>query len=263
MTRLHRESCSGAVNQASAARSRVVPCNFWDASAYVSTGREGPFTLSAGAKTHGTQAIACAEARVSKLLLDGAVDAALVARAREGEAVAFEVLVVKYQRRVAATIRQFVRDDAITEELTQEVFLSAYAALSSFQPEGHFAAWLFTIARNAARSYLRSAQNRQDDRPVAVGDDAGDDARFGSAASPEEEAMAQQLFARIDAEVAALPEAQRRALLMREIDGLEYKAIAAALGQPVNTVKSHIFRAREAIADRVRPLLAPTRSRRW
>ena len=75
--------------------------------------------------------------------------------------------------------------------------------------------------------------------------------------------MAHQLFERIDAEVAALPEVQRRALLMREIDGLNYKAIAAALGQPVNTVKSHIFRAREAIASRARPLLAPTRDRRW
>ncbi|MEO7855313.1 MAG: sigma-70 family RNA polymerase sigma factor [Rubrivivax sp.] len=200
---------------------------------------------------------------MSKVLLAGAIDAALVARVQQGETVAFEVLVVKYQRRVAATIRRFVRDDPITEELTQEVFLSAFLALPSFKPEGDFAAWLFTIARNAARSYLRSAQNRQDDRPVPVLDDAGEDARFGSAPSPEEEAMAHQLFERIDAEVAALPDVQRRALLMREVDGLEYKAIAAALGQPVNTVKSHIFRARDAIADRVRPLLASTRDRRW
>ena len=94
-------------------------------------------------------------------------------------------------------------------------------------------------------------------------DRVGDNDRFGVAPSPEEEAMAHQLFERIDAEVAALPEVQRRALLMREIDGLDYKAIAAALAQPVNTVKSHIFRAREAIALRAGPLLAPTRERRW
>lgn len=200
---------------------------------------------------------------MSNALLAGAIDAALVARAQQGEAVAFEVLVVKYQRRVAATIRRFVRDDQVTEELTQEVFLSAFLALPSFKPEGDFAAWLFTIARNAARSYLRSAQNRQDDRPVPVLEDVGEDARFGSAPSPEEEAMAHQLFERIDAEVAALPDVQRRALLMREVDGLEYKAIAASLGQPVNTVKSHIFRARDAIAVRLRPLLASTRDRRW
>lgn len=200
---------------------------------------------------------------MSEEQLAGDIDAALVARARQGETVAFEVLVVKYQRRVAAAIRRFVRDESITEELTQEVFLSAFLALPTFRSEGVFAAWLFTIARNAAKSYLRSAQNRQDDRPAPGPDEVGEDASFGAAPSPEEEAMAHQLFERIDAEVAALPDAQRRALLMREIDGLDYKAIAAALGQPVNTVKSHIFRARDAIARRVRPLLAPTRDRRW
>jgi RNA polymerase sigma-70 factor (ECF subfamily) len=200
---------------------------------------------------------------LSEPRLAGAIDAELVARAQRGETVAFEVLVVKYQRRVAATIRRMVHDDRITEELTQEAFLSVFVALPSFRPDGDFAAWLFTIARNAARSYLRSAQNRQDDRPVQALDDTGDLVGFGLAPSPEEEAMAHQLFERIDAEVAALPEVQRRALLMREIDGLDYKAIAAALGQPLNTVKSHVFRAREAIAGRARPLLAPTRDRRW
>ena len=200
---------------------------------------------------------------MSEALLASNIDAALVARAQQGETVAFEVLVVKYQRRVAATIRRLVREDRIVEELTQEVFLSVFVALPSFRLDGDFAAWLFTIARNAARSYLRSAQNRQDDRPIELLDDAGDDDRFGAAPSPEEEAMANQLFERIDVEIAALPNVQRRALLLREVDGLDYKAIAAALGQPVNTVKSHIFRARDAIADRVRPLLAPTRDRRW
>jgi RNA polymerase sigma-70 factor, ECF subfamily len=200
---------------------------------------------------------------LSEVQLAGAIDAALVARAQQGEIVAFEVLVVKYQRRVAAAIRRFVHEDRIVEELTQEVFLSIYVALTSFRPDGDFAAWLFTIARNAARSYLRSAQNRQDDRPIQLSDDAGDSDRFGVAPSSEEEAIAQQLFARIDAELAALPEIQRRALLMREIEGLDYKAIATALEQPVNTVKSQIFRAREAIASRARPLLEPTRDRRW
>ena len=200
---------------------------------------------------------------MSEPLLEGRIDAALVERAQWGERVAFELLVVKYQRRVAATVRRLVHDDRITEELTQEVFLSVFVALPSFRPDGDFAAWLFTIARNAARSYLRSAQNRQDDRPVQTLDDAGDLARFGHAPSPEEEAMAQQLFERIDAELAALPAVQRRALLMREIDGLDYKTIATALEQPVNTIKSHIYRARETIAMRARPLLAPTRDRRW
>ena len=98
---------------------------------------------------------------MSEPLLAGDIDAALVARAQQGETVAFELLVVKYQRRVAATIRRLVRDDRITEELTQEAFLSIFLALTTFRRDGDFAAWLFTIARNAARSYLRSAQNRQ------------------------------------------------------------------------------------------------------
>ena len=198
---------------------------------------------------------------MSEPRLEGGIDAALVARAQQGESVAFEVLVVKYQRRVAAAIRRLVREDRITEELTQEVFVSVFLALTSFKPDGDFAAWLFTIARNAARSYLRSAQNRQDDRPVQLVEEAGDDDRFGVAPSPEEEAMAHQLFERIDAEVAALPDVQRRALLMREVEGLDYKAIAAALG--FLAAFWLIYGAREAIADRARPLLAPTRDRRW
>jgi RNA polymerase sigma-70 factor (ECF subfamily) len=200
---------------------------------------------------------------LSESKLAGAIDAALVARAQQGEMVAFEVLVVKYQRRVGATVQRFVREDRVAEELTQEVFLSAFLALPAFRPESDFPAWLFTIARNEARGYLRSAQNRQDDRPVQMLDEAGDNDRFGIAPSPEQEVMAQELLECIDAEVAALPEVQHRALLMREIDGLDYKAIAAALEQPVNTVKSHVYRAREAIASRVLPLLAPTRGRRW
>jgi RNA polymerase sigma-70 factor, ECF subfamily len=200
---------------------------------------------------------------VSEPQLEGRVDAALVARKPQGEMVAFEVLVVKYQRRVAAAVRRFVFDDRICEELTQEVFLSVFVALPNFRPDGDFAAWLFTIARNAAKSYLRSAQNRQDDRPVQALDEGEDNGRLGVAPSPEDEAMAQQLFERIDAEVAALPDMQRRALLMREVDGLDYQAIATALNQPVNTVKSHIYRARETVANRTRPLLAPTRNRRW
>ena len=200
---------------------------------------------------------------MSDTRLQDGIDAALVERAQQGDMVAFEVLVVKYQRRVAATVRRLVSEDRIVEELTQEVFLSVFLALPSFRPDGEFAAWLFTIARNEARSYLRSAQNRQDDRPLQLAEEAADTDRFGLAPSPEEEAMAHQLFVRIDAEVAALPELQRRALLMREVDGLDYQAIAQALAQPVNTVKSHIYRAREAIARHARPLLAPTRDRRW
>jgi RNA polymerase sigma-70 factor (ECF subfamily) len=200
---------------------------------------------------------------LSEPTLGPAVDDALVARALAGEVVAFELLVVKYQRRVAAAIRKLVGDDRVTEELTQEVFLSVHKGLAGYRPGGDFAAWLFTIARNAARSYLRSAQNRLDDRPQPDADESGPGETTRAAPSPEEEAMARELFERIDAEMAALPEPQRRALWLREIDGLDYLAIAAQMELPVNTVKSHIHRARTALAERLRPLLAPSRQRRW
>jgi len=189
-------------------------------------------------------------------------DVLLAQRAAGGDALAFEVLVVKYQRRVAAAIRSLVRDASITEELTQEVFLRVHGALADFSADGNFRAWIVTIARNTASSYLRSGQNRFDDRPA----EAGDDDRIiplRHAGSAEDEAAARQLFELIDRTIAELPPDQRTALLMREIDDLDYRAISAALGKPVNTVKSHIFRAREAVAARIHPLLAPTRSRRW
>lgn len=194
-------------------------------------------------------------------------DGLLMQRAAAGDALAFEVLVVTWQRRVAAAIRALVRDARITEELTQEVFLRVHGALADFQPGGSFRAWILTIARNTASSYLRSGQNRLDDRPAEPADDAdpapGAATGFTHAGSAEDEAAARQLFELIDRSIAALPPAQRTALLMREIDDLDYRAIALAMGQPVNTVKSHIFRAREAVAARIRPLLAPTRGRRW
>ena len=194
-------------------------------------------------------------------------DGLLMQRAAAGDALAFEVLVVTWQRRVAAAIRALVRDARITEELTQEVFLRVHGALADFQPGGSFRAWILTIARNTASSYLRSGQNRLDDRPAEPADDAdpapGAAPGFTHAGSAEDEAAARQLFELIDRSIAALPPAQRTALLMREIDDLDYRAIALAMGQPVNTVKSHIFRAREAVAARIRPLLAPTRGRRW
>lgn len=202
-------------------------------------------------------------AALSDRKLEGNIDAALVERAVQGESVAFELLVVKYQRRVAATIRRLVFDDRIVEELTQEVFLNLFSALPSFRPDGDFAAWLFTIARNTAKSYLRSAQNRQDDRPTQTSDEHAEASNTRRAPSPEEQAMARQMFECIDAAVAALPALQRQALLMREVDGLDYKGIATAMDLPINTVKSHLYRARESISRLVSPLLAPTRDQRW
>jgi RNA polymerase sigma-70 factor, ECF subfamily len=198
------------------------------------------------------------------------VDAALVERTLLGQSVAFEVLVVKYQRRVAAAIRRLVRNDGIVEELAQEAFLKAYTGLSGFRPEAAFQPWLMAIARNTALDHLRSSRSRVVEVPFDLatdghGDGNTDGAESGRAvvAGPEDEAAARQLFAQIDRAIETLPEAQRRALLLREVDGMDYRGIAETLGIPLNTAKSHVLRARDAIADRVRPLLEPTRNRRW
>jgi RNA polymerase sigma-70 factor (ECF subfamily) len=192
-------------------------------------------------------------------------DGELVARTCAGEPLAFELLVVKYQRRAAAEVRRLVRDAAITEELTQEAFLRAWDGLPELQARDRFWPWLRTICRNVAGSYLRSGQNRLDDRPVDPDAEATLLAldRHATEGGVEDEVAARQLFDALRRAVAALPERQRAAILMREIEGLDYRAIAATMGLPVNTVKSLIFRGREGIAEAIRPLLEPTRSRRW
>jgi len=175
------------------------------------------------------------------------------------------LLVVKYQRRAAAEIRRVVYDAAIVEELTQDAFMRAYDGLPDLQDRDRFWPWLRTISRNVASSYLRSGQNRLDDRPVDPEADSTIAAfeQHTSHGSVEDELAARQLFEALRRAVGALPERQRDAILMREIEGLDYRSIAATMGLPVNTVKSLIFRGRDAIAAAIRPMLQPTRSRRW
>jgi len=192
-------------------------------------------------------------------------DGELVVRACAGEALAFELLVVKYQRRAAAEIRRVIHDAAIVEELTQDAFMRAYDGMPELQVPDRFWPWLRTICRNVASSYLRSGQNRLDDRPAdpdAESTVAAFD-RLTAHTSVEDEVAARQLFDALRQAVAALPERQRDAILMREIEGLDYSSIAATMGLPVNTVKSLIFRGRDAIAQAIRPMMQPTRSRRW
>ena len=191
------------------------------------------------------------------------VDQELVARARNGDMTSFELLVVKYQRRVAAQIRGLVRSANVVEELTQEVFLHAYDHLGDLREGVAFWAWLSAIARNTASGFLRRRQHRLDAKAPEPNNTHRDSEQLQFAASAEQEVIAQELFSAIDVAMAELPTKQRDALMLREIDGLDYKAIAATLGTPVNTVRSLIFRARESIAKKVRPHLTSTRSRRW
>lgn len=198
-------------------------------------------------------------------------DAELVRLAQSGRHTAFELLVVKYQRRIAALIEGLVRDHAITEELCQEAFLRAFRALPELRAEVAFYAWLQAIARNLASGYLRSAA-RNPSRSGRPGRTASDDTEFDEtelgqtsilSSSPEDDLGAKQLLAGLEKAISQLPKRQRDALLMREIDGLDYQAIAVTMALPLNSVKSLIYRAREAVAAQLTPYLEPTRNRRW
>jgi RNA polymerase sigma-70 factor (ECF subfamily) len=189
------------------------------------------------------------------------VDDLLIKRFCAGELRAFEILVVKYQRRVAALINSSVRNDSVAEELTQETFLRAYRGLPNFRFESAFSTWLYTIARNTAMSYHRDGHSRADNAVSldALVEDSGPvetGVGEGVAVSPDEEMEGKQLIAAIQASLTKLSAPMRDAVLMREMEGLSYAEIAEKLGVPLNTARSLIFRARETVAADIRPLLA-------
>lgn len=181
------------------------------------------------------------------------VDAQLVLQAQQGNRGAFDMLVLKYQRRVERLLSRSVRDPADVADLCQETFLAAYRALPAFRGESAFYTWIYRIAINAAK------RHRARQRPVESLDD--DEGTFGTDAAPSDDATPEALLAgrqlarELDAAVATLAEEQRRALLLREVDGLSYDEIGDLMGCPPGTVRSRIFRAREAVAARLRPLL--------
>jgi len=189
-------------------------------------------------------------------------DALLVREAQGGSRAAFDMLVLKYQRRVERLLSRSVRDPADVADLCQDTFLAAYRALPGFRGESAFYTWIYRIAINAAQ------RHRARQRPVESLDD--DDGTFGTPATPSDDATPEALLASrqlaqgLNAAIEALAEDQRRALLLREVDGLSYEEIADLLDCPPGTVRSRIFRAREAVATRLRPLLGGGGGgRRW
>lgn len=187
------------------------------------------------------------------------VDFMLIRRCNEGDGRAFEVLVTKYQRKVASLINWSVHNHAVAEELTQEAFLRAYRALGSFRFESAFSTWLYAIARNIARSYQRNGQQFADNG--ASLDVLADDAEHwghvfgrGYAPSPEEHLSNMQLVRAIEYAIDGMSPQMRTSLTMREVEEFSYAAIAERLGIPLNTVRSLIFRARATIALNVRPV---------
>lgn len=184
-------------------------------------------------------------------------DQQLVERAQQGDRRAFDVLVLKYQHRIYSLVTRFMRDPDDVQDVVQEAFIKAYRALPNFRGESAFYTWLYRIAINTAKNHL-SARAR---RPQGVDIDADDAEYIASAAmlrdlaGPENMLMTEQLRAVIERAIAALPEDLRTALTLREFDGLSYEEIAEAMQCPVGTVRSRIFRAREAVDREILPLV--------
>ncbi|MBC7500416.1 MAG: sigma-70 family RNA polymerase sigma factor [Herminiimonas sp.] len=173
---------------------------------------------------------------------------------------AFEILVTKYQRRVALLINRQVRNGAVAEELAQEVFLRAYRALGNFRFESAFATWLYSIARNMATTYYRDGHVRADNAvSIDVFNDTNSTVRAAIPAetspNPEDSLSGQQLLSAIEQSIDRLSPQMRTSILMREMEECTYAEIADALSIPLNTVRSLIFRARATIALDIRPLM--------
>ena len=180
-------------------------------------------------------------------------DQQLVQRAQRGDLRAFDLLVLKYQGRIAALVSRYVSDAGEVEDVTQEAFIKAYRALGKFRGDSAFYTWLYRIAANAAKNHL-VAKGRRPGADATIEDAEGFDegGMLSESASPEALAMGGELAAVVESALNALPEELKAALLLREFDGLSYDDIADVLGCPVGTVRSRIFRAREAIDQRVK-----------
>ena len=194
------------------------------------------------------------------------VDAELVARVQRGDKQAFDLLVVKYQRKIMRLLSRMIRDPGEIEDVAQEAFIKAYRALPQFRGESAFYTWLYRIAINTARNWL-AQNNRRPSTPSAQENEEGEtfDAtdNLTDSSNPESEMASRQIADTVNKAINDLPEELRNAIVMREIDGMSYEDIAESMNCPIGTVRSRIFRAREAIATRLRPLVGDTGDRRW
>lgn len=189
---------------------------------------------------------------------DNESDLALVERVQKGDKRAFDLLVRKYQHKVIGVISRYVSDWSECQDVAQDAFMRAYRAIAAFRGDSQFYTWMYKIATNTAKNHL-VAQGR---RPPA-GDIAIDDAvqldggmRLKDRATPEHELMRQEIEQTVFATVEALPEDLKTAITLREVDGLSYEEIAEKMNCPIGTVRSRIFRARDAIDEKLRPLLS-------
>ncbi len=185
------------------------------------------------------------------------IDQALVERVQKGDKKAFDLLVIKYQQRVMNILSRYVRDPAEVQDLAQETFIKAYRALASFRGDSAFYTWVYRIAINTAKNFL-VAQGR---RPPRDDVEASEAEQYAGAdglqenASPERILLKDEIGEMVFKTIDELPDDLKTAITLREIEGLSYEEIAEAMSCPIGTVRSRIFRAREAIDEKLRPLL--------
>jgi RNA polymerase sigma-70 factor, ECF subfamily len=197
---------------------------------------------------------------------DREIDRQLVERAQRGDKRAFELLVEKYQRKLARLLSRFIRDPAEVEDVTQEAFIKAYRALPAFRGDSAFYTWLYRIGINTAKNYLmamgrRAPTSTEVEAEEAEGFEEGEQLRDIN--TPESVLLSNEIAETVNATIEKLPEELRTAIQMREIEGMSYEDIAKAMNCPIGTVRSRIFRAREAIAEQLRPLLDTGKDKRW
>ena len=197
-------------------------------------------------------------------------DVSLVERAKRGETKAFEMLVIKYQRRIERLIARMVRDVDLVQDIAQESFIRAYRALPQFRGDSAFYTWLYRIAVNTAKKALVDLKRDPlvtESSRASAHDDADETSRtereLTDGETPESLLASKEVAQAVNAAIEALSEDLRQAITLREIEGLSYEEIADVMNCPIGTVRSRIFRARDAIAQRLKPLLDVSDGTRW
>lgn len=192
-------------------------------------------------------------------MADNGADKQLVERVQRGDKQAFDLLVLKYQHRIIKLVSRYIRDPSDALDVTQDAFLKAYRALPNFRGESAFYTWLYRIAINTAKNYLVMQSRHLLETEVTPESEEGEQFEFESTlkeySTPENMVLTDEIQATIVAAIDDLPDDLRTAILLREVEGLSYEEIANVMGCPVGTVRSRIFRARESVDNRLKPLL--------